>query len=107
MSFGTISKSVYDSALRERIMACTVQQSWNNVSLGETEYGKLLHVSPERAADMVWPVCIATDVEQAYAYALESNNPSPGGDESVVTEGMILANVQYKWPPDPVVVVPQ
>jgi hypothetical protein len=51
---------------------------------------------------MTWPVVIASDVEAAYASALAAGNPSPGGDPAVITDGMILSNVQAKWPTDPV-----
>jgi len=50
---------------------------------------------------MAYPVATATDIEAAYASALAADNPDPGGDEAVITDGMILANVQAKWPPDP------
>jgi hypothetical protein len=36
-------------------------------------------------------------VESAYASALAANNPNPGGDESVITDGMILSHVQANW----------
>jgi hypothetical protein len=102
MSYQTIFRSSVDSALRERIMACCVQEAWNNVGASESEYGKLVQVSYENASRMIWPVCIASDVEAAYAYALDWDNPNPGGDPTVITDGMIVANVQAKWPQDPV-----
>jgi len=39
-------------------------------------------------------VYTASDVEEAYAYALEVDNPNPGGDETVVTDSMILGVIQ-------------
>lgn len=102
MSYQSVFRSSVDSGLRSRIIACTVQEAWNNVTASETEYGKSVQLVPENAARMVWPVCIASDVEAAYAYALQTENPDPGGDPTVVTDGMIVANVQAKWPPDPV-----
>jgi hypothetical protein len=47
---------------------------------------------------MVWPVSIATEAE--YASALAGGVPNPGGDESVVTDSMILAATQANWPAD-------
>ena len=50
---------------------------------------------------VMWPLSAASDVEAAYASALAAGNPDPGGDEGVITDGMILANVQAHWPPAP------
>lgn len=47
---------------------------------------------------VIWPLAAASDVEAAYASALAGGNPDPGGDESVITDGMILANVQANLP---------
>ena len=48
-----------------------------------------------------WPVAIADDVVAAYASALAAGNPSPGGDEAVITDQMILSVVQAHWPANP------
>lgn len=106
MSFSTISKSVYDSALRERVISCTTQEAWNNPESYETEYGKAIRTLQENGNSMVWAVCTATDVEAAYAYALLAENPSPGGDETVITDGMIVSAVQSRWPQDPPPYIP-
>lgn len=98
MSFATISQSAQDAALTSRIMAAAVQEAWNNPTAADSAFGRDVQASPENARRMVWPVCIAADVEAAYASALAAGNPNPGGDETVVTDGMILANVQTKWP---------
>lgn len=100
MSYQSVFKSSVDSALRERIMACTVQEAWNNVAASQTDFGKLVQSSAENAYRMVWAVCIASDVEAAYAYALDVGTINPGGNTAVVTDEMIVANVQAKWPPD-------
>jgi len=76
MSYKTIDASSKDEVLNGRIVACCMQE----------------HHEPETAA--MWEVYTATDVEAAYASALAAENPDPGGDEGVVTDGMILANVQ-------------
>lgn len=101
MSFATIHTSTNDPALRDRITAATVQEAWNNPTAGTTVYGDNVRRSAANALLMVYPVCIASDVEAAYASALAAGNPNPGGDEAVITDGMILANVQAKWPEDP------
>lgn len=82
MSYKTISMSANDPALRSRIVACCAQEG-----------------NPEALTVVLWPVCCASDVEAAYASALAANNPDPGGDESVISDGMILANVQPNLPP--------
>lgn len=41
-----------------------------------------------------WPVAATADIEAAYASALAGDNPNPGGDESVITDAMILGAVQ-------------
>jgi hypothetical protein len=80
MSYATINQSAGDAALQGRLTACCAQE-------GETD--------PASAMQRVlWPVVTADDVEAAYASALAADNPDPGGDETVITDGMILAHVQ-------------
>lgn len=87
MSYSTINRCANDQSFRDRIMACCAQEGAN---------------PPDTVAyTVLWPICAASDVEAAYASALAANNPDPGGDESVITDGMILAGVQANWPPDP------
>jgi hypothetical protein len=102
MSFTTITKSANDQALIDRVNAAAVQEAWNNPAAYATAYGAEVRKSWFNAQAMVWPVCIADDVAAAYESALAAGNPDPGGDPAVVTDGMILANVQAKWPQDPV-----
>jgi hypothetical protein len=101
MSLSTISTSFHDQQLRARIIACVMQQVWDNDTLGNTVYGKAVKADVDRAADMIWPVCVAFDVEAAYSYALDTQYPNPGGSQDVVPDSMILASVQGKWPADP------
>jgi len=99
MSYSTIARSSTDQALASRVIAAAVAEAWNTPN-GDTGYGADVKASSENGRRMVYPVCIASDVEAAYASALAAGNPDPGGDEGVVTDGMILANVQAKWPTD-------
>ena len=46
------------------------------------------------------PVADHADEAAAYASALAAGNPNPGGDESVVSDQMILSAVQAHWNPD-------
>jgi len=100
MSYTTMSRAAADPALTDRITAATVQEAWNNPAAAGTLFGVDVQASAGNAMRMWWPVCIAADVAAAYASALAAGNPNPGGDDAVVTDGMILANVQAKWPPE-------
>lgn len=81
MSYGTIHQSSLDEALNGRITACCHQE----------------HHEP--LTDALWAVFTAQDVEAAYASALAADNPNPGGDEGVVTDGMILSHIQAFFDP--------
>lgn len=100
MSFATIAQSAQDEALAARITAATVQEAWNNAAVGGSAFANDVKLSAANGRLMVYPVSVASDVEQAYASALAASNPNPGGDESVITDAMILGNVQSKWPQD-------
>lgn len=102
MSYSTVNQSTKDQALVARIEAATVSEAWNNPAAGATDYGQNVQASYANAMRMNYPVCVSSDVEAAYASALAAGNPNPGGDESVITDGMILGAVQAKWPADPV-----
>jgi len=98
MSFNTLSTASRDTAIIDRTIAATQQQAYNNPELGDTAYAATVIANPAEGVRMVWPVALATEAE--YASALAANNPNPGGDESVITDGMILSAVQANWPPD-------
>ena len=83
MSYATVSKCANDPDVQARIIACAAQEG---------------AVSPDRVVwELRWPVVSAADIEAAYASALAADNPAPGADETVITDGMILANVQAHW----------
>jgi hypothetical protein len=86
MSYSTIATCVNDQTFLNRITACIAQE-------GREEPEALM-------SSIRWPVATAADIEAAYASALAANNPNPGGDPSVITDGMILANVQPNLPPN-------
>jgi hypothetical protein len=90
MSYTTISQCVNDAAFNSRVNACIAQEQ---VAKGEdAQPGNLI-------GPVGWAVASANDVESAYASALAANNPNPGGDESVISDEMILSHVQGNWPP--------
>jgi hypothetical protein len=84
MSFATINRCANDSAFVGRLTACAAQEGDHNAT-----------------GQLVWPVASAADIEAAYASALANDNPDPGGDESVITDQMILSAVQANWPAPP------
>ena len=86
MSYATIYKCANDNSLQSRVTAACAQE-------GASEPNQAMY-------QMIWEVATASDVESAYASALAANNPDPGGDESVISDGMILANVQAHLPPE-------
>lgn len=89
MSYSTVSTCVNDTAFVARVNACVVQEQ---LAKGEVaDPGPLQY-------EITWAVASAADVEQAYASALAGENPNPGGDESVITDSMILSHVQANWP---------
>ena len=98
MSYTTITQSANDPALQARVQAATVQEAWNNPAVADSPFAADVQASAFNGARLVWPVCASSDVEAAYASALAAGNPNPGGDESVVTDGMILSHVQASWP---------
>lgn len=100
MSYSSMNRSSTDEALVGRVTAATVQEAWTPAH-DDDAFGQAVRQASYNAVTMVWPVCIASDVEAAYESALAAGNPDPGGDPAVITDGMILANVQAKWPPDP------
>ena len=89
MSYSTISRCANDQAFVTRVNACIAQEQ-----LAKNEPVNPAGLMPS----LVWAVASASDVEQAYASALAANHGNPGGDESVISDGMILANVQANWP---------
>ena len=84
MSYSTINQCANDPALQGRVTACCAQEGSETPQV--TMWG------------LIWALSSASDIEAAYASALAAQNPDPGGDETVVTDGMILANVQANWP---------
>lgn len=89
MSYNTVNKCANDGQFVARVNACIAQE----------QRAQGITVAPSSLLEtMRWAVASAGDVETAYAYALDIEHINPGGDESVITDGMILANVQAAWP---------
>lgn len=87
MSYGTINRCVADAAFQGRLRAAVAKEGEDN---------------PDAVAfAIIWPVAASADIEAAYASAVAASNPNPGGDESVITDQMILSAVQAHWPAEP------
>jgi hypothetical protein len=99
MSYSTIHQATTDIALQNRVIAATVQEAVENPTVADSAFADLVKSNTAEAVRMTWPVAIATEAE--YASALAAGNPNPGGDEAVITDGMILSAVQANWPSDP------
>ncbi len=99
MSNNSLAQQFQDAALGARINAAANREAWENPTLGATQFGQALKVTPSMSGVFNVPVSIATEAQ--YAYALQVGNPNPGGDETVITDADILAAVQATWPPDP------
>ena len=84
MSYLSISKCVTDHDFVERVRACVADEGQNVDAVPSA---------------LFWHVAVAQDIEDAYESALTNGVPSPGADESVISDQMILGNVQsYPWP---------
>ena len=86
MSYNTISTMKDDPLLRQRIVACAAQE---RESRGQTYPDHEAWVAAH-----IWTFVTHQDWVNAYAYAVATNVPDPGSNESVVTDAMILAGVQ-------------
>ena len=85
MSYSTINQCANDLSFIGRLNAACAQEN--------------VPPSPEVAGvTLRWPVASKADIEAAYASAVATDNPDPGGDESVITDGMILSAVQSLAP---------
>lgn len=89
MSYNTIHDAANDRALQGRVTAAAAAEGAPQPEAFTFQF-------------LIWPVAAAADIEAAYASALAAGNENPGGDESVITDGMILSAVQANWPPDPI-----
>ena len=100
MSLKSLDTASHDQVLIARVAACVQQEAFENPAVLTSEFREMVIKNPGDGGRMVWPVAIATEAE--YASALANGNPDPGGDESVISDSMILSAVQTNWPPDPV-----
>ena len=81
MSYNTIADAAQDADLRRRVAACFAQET-DGVEQPEA-----------LAAIHMWRIVANSTIADAYAYAVASDLPDPGKDESAVTDAAILAAV--------------
>ena len=85
MSYKTINECANDRSFQGRLTAACAQEDVGS--------------DPDSAMfSLRWDVSAKSDIEAAYASALAAGNEDPGGDEGVITDGMILAAVQSLTP---------
>jgi hypothetical protein len=86
VSFKTISQCAVDESFADR---------------ARSAYAKTGEVYADQAwATMRWVLSADPSVEAPYESAIISGNPDPGGDESVITDGMLTAAVAaHPYPP--------
>lgn len=100
MSYTSIHRCANDPAFKERINACMLQQAWNNAEVHDGDFAIAVRQAPLYGVDQLsWPTAI--DYEEAFEFAVNSDNPNPGGDPAVITDDNILASVQAHWPSNP------
>ncbi len=80
MSYKSQAKLEADSALRLRVSACAATLGISNPAAWAMEHA--------------WPLSAEPGWDDAYASALAADDPDPGGNETVITDGMILAAVE-------------
>jgi hypothetical protein len=100
MSYNSLYTQVQDGVLMGRLNAAAMKEALANPTFGDTDFGRAITEGRANAVQVLaWPLCI--DTEEQYEYALDQNNPNPGGDEGVITDAQIGSAVQVHWPPDP------
>jgi hypothetical protein len=84
MSYSSINTCANDPSFLGRLTACCADEGAVDP---HGEMGRLR-----------WVVASADDIESSYEYALNADNPDPGGDPTVITDAMILSAVQANPP---------
>lgn len=84
MSYRTVNQCANDPVLAGRVTGCCAKEGASD--------------PPFIAAQLMWKVAAASNIEAAYESALLAENPDPGGDPAVITDLMILSVVQANWP---------
>jgi hypothetical protein len=104
MSYTSIDTCVKDAEFQARVKSAASKEAWvGGPEFSESVYGERLRTYPDEALT-TFMYAAAIDSEAAYEFALNSSNPSPGGDPAVITDANIQSCVQAHWPKDPAAV---
>lgn len=88
MSYNSIAKAAHDQELKMRITACIATQS------GYVLPNNVFDAPTFIAEYYLWRICAQPGWGEAYQYALDTSIENPGGNEAVITDGMIISAVQ-------------
>lgn len=101
MSYTSIYTCTNDTLLQTRVEAAAMKEAHAGApEFSESTFGLQLQRNPMLALNyFMWPVAI--DNEADYAYALDTNHESPGGDD-VINDAKLQAGVQAHWPAESV-----
>jgi hypothetical protein len=106
MSYTTITACTRDTDLQDRVLAAASKEAWaGGPEFAGSEYGERLRTYPTEALS-TFMVAIAIDNEDAYEYAVNSNNEAPGLDPGVISDAAIQAGIQAHWPASATVPLP-
>jgi len=87
MSYHDVWQMTLDSALRGRLAAAASVEATAGATLDERDADNWAHVHR-------YDCCSAPGWGDAWASALAASNPAPGADPGVITDSMILSQVQ-------------
>lgn len=74
-----------DTAFQGRVAACYAVETLSQTTAEHPGQWAITHA---------WDMAASPGFGDAYTYALNNGNPSPGSDPAVITDGMILSAVQ-------------
>lgn len=82
MSYSTIVSMASDQALLDRCVAAAAQEGERDPRIW--------------AQDNIWHLAASQEWVDAWAYAVNTGNTTPGGHSGVINDNMILAAVQAR-----------
>lgn len=84
MTYANVADMVDSQSLRRRMLACTAQEGKVHPPDGPEAW-----LMPR-----IWEIVSTPGWEQAWAAAEAGGIPDPGGNEGVITDGMVLSAIQ-------------
>ena len=80
MTYKSIAQMAQDQSLTLRVTACAAQENKPNFQAW--------------VRNNMWTIVSASDWDAAWTYAVDTNIVDPGNNEGVITDQMILSQVQ-------------